>query len=131
MRSKNIIAWAAVFGMVAVIFGALGAHALKARLDPESLKSFETAVRYQAWHAIALLAVAASGASLKYLKGIVVFWILGIFLFSGSIYLLSTSSLSGLNVGLLGPVTPIGGLLFITGWVLLFISAIRANHLKR
>ena len=131
MKSKNIIAWAAVFGMVAVIFGALGAHALKARLDPESLKSFETAVRYQAWHAIALLAIAASGASLKYLKGIAIFWILGIFLFSGSIYLLSTASLSGLNVRFLGPVTPLGGLLFITGWVLLFISAIRASDLKR
>lgn len=127
MKAKTIIAWAAALACIAVIFGALGAHALKARLEPDSLKSFETAVRYQAWHALALLALGLSGYPLKRIKGIVIFWILGVFLFSGSIYLLSTSAISQLNLSFLGPITPIGGLCFIIGWIILFSSAIRSG----
>ncbi len=131
MKAKNIIAWAAAFGAIAVILGAMGAHALKARLEPDSLKSFETAVRYQAWHAIALLTLGLSSYPLKYLKTIVACWITGIFLFSGSIYLLSTSSIWGVDFSFLGPVTPIGGLFFIAGWVLIFVSAIRSSKQGR
>ena len=128
MKAKNIIAWAAAFGAIAVILGALGAHALKELLPTQSLTSFETAVRYQAWHALALLAVGLSSFSIKYVKGIALCWIVGIFLFSGSIYLLSTAAISDLNVSFLGPVTPIGGLFFIAGWILLFVSAIRSTQ---
>ncbi len=131
MKAKNIIAWAAAFGAIAVILGAMGAHALKAKLEPESLKSFETAVRYQAWHAIALLALGLSSYPLKQLKAIVLCWIIGIFLFSGSIYLLSTSLITGFELRFLGPVTPIGGLFFIAGWCLLFVSAIRSTSQDR
>lgn len=128
MKAKNIIAWAAAFGAIAVILGALGAHALKDVLPTQNITSFETAVRYQAWHALALLAVGLSSFSIKYVKGIALCWIVGIFLFSGSIYLLSTTAISGLNVSFLGPVTPIGGLFFIAGWILLFVSAIRSTQ---
>lgn len=131
MKAKQIIAWAAAFGAIAVVLGALGAHALKARLDADSLKSFETAVRYQAWHAIALLALGAISFNLKFRKAIVICWILGVFLFSGSIYLLSTAAITGIHWPFLGPITPIGGLVFITGWVLLFLSAIRAKDYSR
>lgn len=127
MKAKNIIAWAAAFGAITVILGALGAHPLKAKLEPDSLKSFETAVRYQAWHSLALLVLGLSSFQLKNLKAIVVCWIIGIFLFSGSIYLLSTSTLIGISFRFLGPVTPIGGLFFIAGWCLLFASAIRST----
>lgn len=131
MKAKNITAWAAAFGAIAVILGAMGAHALKARLEPETLKSFETAVRYQAWHAIALLILGLSSFPLRHLKAIVVCWIAGVFLFSGSIYLLTTSSLSDFDCSFLGPVTPIGGLFLIAGWSLLLVSAIRSPHKDR
>ncbi len=130
MKTKNIIAWAAAFGAVAVIFGALGAHALKARLEPDSLKSFETAIRYQAWHALALLALGTGSFSLTRSRAIAICWIIGIFLFSGSIYMLSTASIWGISVGFLGPITPIGGLFFIAGWILLFTNAIRTKQVS-
>ncbi len=123
MKTKTIMGFAAAFGFMAIAFGAMGAHALKAHLDAEGLKAFETGVRYQAWHAIALLAISLSGASIKYQNAIAWTWILGTFLFSGSIYLLSTSEISGLQVSFLGPTTPIGGLLFMSGWLLLLLSA--------
>ncbi len=131
MKAKTIIAWAAAFGALAVILGALGAHALKARLEPESLKSFETAVRYQAWHALALLIIGLSTYPIKQIKAIVVFWIIGVFLFSGSIYLLSTSAITNFDLRFFGPVTPIGGLFLIAGWLLLFTSAIRSKGTDR
>lgn len=122
-----MIAWAAAFGFVAVILGALGAHALKAQLAADSLASFITGVRYQAWHAIALLAIGLSHQNLKFQKGILWCWVIGTFCFSGSIYLLSTSAITGLSWRFLGPITPIGGLFFIVGWLLIFISAIRPS----
>ena len=129
MKKNTIIAWASAFGFVAVILGALGAHALKAQLEPNSLNSFTTGVRYQAWHAIALLAIAMGSFNLRYIKGIVWCWIIGTFCFSGSIYLLSTSSITGIQSNILGPITPLGGLFFIAGWLLIFISAIRPKNL--
>ncbi|AEV34116.1 DUF423 domain-containing protein [Owenweeksia hongkongensis] len=129
MKKNTIIAWASAFGFVAVILGALGAHALKAQLEPSSLNSFTTGVRYQAWHAIALLAIAMGSFNLRYIKGIVWCWIIGTFCFSGSIYLLSTSSITGIQSSILGPITPLGGLFFIAGWLLIFISAIRPKNL--
>lgn len=131
MKQNTIIAWAAAFGTIAIILGAMGAHALKAQLSAASLESFNTGVRYQAWHALALLALGTSGISLKYIKGIVICWIIGVFCFSGSIYLLSTASLTGLGSSILGPITPLGGLFFITGWVLLFLAAIRSSTTDR
>lgn len=130
MKNKSILAWAALFGMTGVILGALGAHALEARLEPNSLESFNTAVRYQVWHAIALFVLATSSFILKYQKAIAILWILGVFLFSGSILLLSTSELLNINFRFLGPVTPIGGLSFILGWFLIFLSALQKDVTK-
>ena len=90
-------------------------------------KAFETGVRYQAWHAIALLIIGLSGTHLKYQRSIAWTWIFGTLLFSGSIYLLSTSQMTGLQVSFLGPVTPVGGLLFMAGWVLLLLSALKVS----
>jgi uncharacterized membrane protein YgdD (TMEM256/DUF423 family) len=113
-----------VLGFLAVAFGAFGAHALKARLSPEMLTVFETGVRYQMYHALAILIVAAA------IGRIGDAWILtaagwlfaaGVVLFSGSLY---TLALTG--VGALGAVTPIGGLLFLAGWAcLIFFAAAR------
>lgn len=125
MSKNTVVAWAAAFGFIAVILGALGAHALKAHLEPHSLESFNTGVRYQAWHAIGLLAIGMGNFQLKYMKGTLLCWVIGTFCFSGSIYLLSTSAMSGINWRFLGPVTPLGGLFFIAGWLLIFLSALQ------
>lgn len=126
--NKKIIAWAAAFGTIAVILGALGAHALKDLIEPDSLASFSTGVRYQAWHAIALLVIGLSSIEIRFKKSIFRLWVIGIILFSTSIYILSTSSFTGISARFLGPITPIGGLFMISGWVLLFIGALKGHE---
>jgi len=108
---------AALLGLVAVVLGALGSHALKARLAPEALESFEVGVRYQMLHALLLLAVEALPILIERYKRIITRLVVsGVLTFSGSIYLLSTRAISGLDLSFLGPVTPLGGLLLIAAW---------------
>lgn len=115
---KQAFVFASIYGFVAVIFGALGAHALKEILSIDQLESFNTGVRYQMYHAILLLILGLSSLpETKSLKSIINLLIIGIFVFSFSIYLLSTSAITGISIGyLLGPLTPIGGLLLISAW---------------
>jgi uncharacterized membrane protein YgdD (TMEM256/DUF423 family) len=111
----------AVLGFLGVAFGAFGAHALKARLSPEMLAVFETGVRYQMYHTFALLIVAAAIGHIGDARLLVMagwFFFAGILLFSGSLYALALT-----GVGILGAVTPIGGLLFLIGWACLAIFA--------
>jgi uncharacterized membrane protein YgdD (TMEM256/DUF423 family) len=122
----NTTTTAAILGATAVIAGAFGAHALKEVLNPEALNSYQTAVRYQMWHALALLLTGLLPLSNKALQRIGWCWLCGVLLFSGSIYLLHLGPLmSGSSWNFLGPVTPIGGLLLITGWVLLFATGLK------
>jgi len=108
---------AALLGLVAVVLGALGSHALKARLAPEALESFEVGVRYQMLHALLLLAIEALPILIERYKRIIARLVVsGVLTFSGSIYLLSTRAISGLDLSFLGPVTPVGGLLLIAAW---------------
>ena len=108
---------AALLGLVGVVLGALGSHALKARLAPEALESFEVGVRYQMLHALLLLAVEALPILIERYKRIITRLVVsGVLTFSGSIYLLSTRAISGLDLSFLGPVTPVGGLLLIAAW---------------
>lgn len=125
---KKIIITALILGMISIILGAFGAHALKKVLQPEQLVSFETGVRYQMYHALFLLFVGNfSWLALKE-KTIVFYLVLvGIVFFSGSIYLLSTSALTGLKARFLGPVTPIGGLFLIVSWCYLLYAVIVKN----
>ncbi len=115
--------FASILGGLAVIFGAFGAHALKKILSVEQLKSFETGVKYQMYHAIVLLVVGFNfnleTTSEKYM---VYSFMLGVLLFSFSIYGLVISSANNKKLTFLGPVTPLGGLLLIIGWGLLFYS---------
>lgn len=127
MNQRSIISWASAFGMLAIILGAMGAHALKGQLSADSLDSFNTAVRYQAWHAIALLIIGLTAYPIKNKGLIALMWVIGILLFSGSIFLLSTASITGLHWSFLGPITPLGGLFFIGGWALLFIGNILSS----
>ena len=110
----------ALMGFVGVGLGAFGAHALKGRLSPDMLAVFETGVRYQMYHALALLATAALMSRSEGRAGLVAGWSFtaGIVIFSGSLYALA---LTGVTV--LGAVTPIGGLAFLIGWAALTIAA--------
>jgi uncharacterized membrane protein YgdD (TMEM256/DUF423 family) len=119
--NNKIFSAAAFFGMTAIIFGAFGAHALKKVLLPEHLISFETAVKYQMYHALFLLFLGLQNQlNVKSKKLIYYFAVLGVILFSGSIYLLSTGSISGINFKPFGFVTPIGGVFLILSWGVLF-----------
>lgn len=122
--NKTLSITACVFALLAVVFGAMGAHLLKDLLPSESLSSFETAVRYQMYHALALLVLGLTNKINS--KAIGVLFITGICLFSGSIYILSTQSLLNFgNVSFLGPITPLGGMILISGWAVLIIKIIQ------
>ena len=113
----------ALFGLLAVIFGAFGAHALKKKLTPELLQSFETGVKYQMYHAIVLLVLGFNLSFDQPLDSwIVNCFIFGTLLFSFSIYALCLGAAKGNKPKFLGPVTPLGGLLLTAGWALLLYS---------
>lgn len=115
--AKLFITLAALSGMLAVACGAFGAHALKARLDDYAMGVFETAVQYHFYHSLALLAVgviALGQPQTALLRSSGWLFLIGIVVFSGSLYLLSLS-----GVRWLGAITPLGGLAFIGGWACL------------
>ncbi|GAA0739833.1 DUF423 domain-containing protein [Gaetbulibacter jejuensis] len=122
MTQQAFIITGALFGMLAIIFGAFGAHALKKTLSEDQLKSFETGVKYQMYHAIVLLIL---GFNQEFSTS-AMYWCftLGIVLFSFSIYGLILSDAKGKKLRFLGPITPIGGLLFVIGWLLICIQAL-------
>ncbi len=132
---KRFLVFSGFSGAIAVCLGAMAAHYLKSKLDTgliteTNLQTFETAARYQVFHSIALMAVALFSDKIKnkLLPKAGFFFMIGIVLFSGSLYLLSTAGLIGMpNVRWLGPITPIGGLFFIAGWLLLAFSAIKSS----
>ena len=111
----------ALAGVIGVGFGAFGAHALRARLSPEMLAAFESGVRYQMYHAFAILIVALALARVDapLIRAAGWAFTVGIVLFSGSLY---TMALTGMTT--LGIVTPIGGVAFLAGWALLIAAAI-------
>ena len=116
--SKNIVVTAAILAAITIAIGAFGAHGLKQLVSAESLATFETGVRYQMYHVLGLLVIGfTSTIPLSTKKWVFRFFCLGIIFFSGSIYLLALKEQLPVSVSFLGPVTPIGGLLFILGWV--------------
>ena len=111
------------FGVTSIILGAFGAHALKNYLTPEQLISFETGVRYQMYHALFLLFLAKNESiNLKTKKSVYYLISIGVVLFSFSIFLLTTKNVTSIDFKFLGPITPIGGLLLISGWMILLIN---------
>ncbi|WP_299430568.1 DUF423 domain-containing protein [uncultured Maribacter sp.] len=116
----------ALFGMLAIIFGAFGAHALKKICNKDQLKSFETGVKYQMYHAILLLVLGFNLTITSSIEKYIIYcFILGTFLFSFSIYGLILSAAKGNTLKFLGPITPIGGLLLVSGWGLLLFSFVQ------
>lgn len=124
MNSKLQIQIAGLMGLLAVVCGAFGAHSLKPLLDEAALQNWDTASRYQFYHSLAILIVALLGKGMnnKLLERSALFFFLGVIFFSGSLYLLSIRSLVSFNLLWLGPITPIGGLFFILGWITLILS---------
>jgi uncharacterized membrane protein YgdD (TMEM256/DUF423 family) len=128
--NKTYLITAAILGALSVMLGAFGAHALKSRMNADTLQIFETGVKYQFYHVFALLAVAIIS---QYISGNFINWsgkcfIAGIILFSGSLYLLSYFKMIGnAQMNWLGAITPFGGLCFIAGWLLLAIAAVRSH----
>jgi uncharacterized membrane protein YgdD (TMEM256/DUF423 family) len=120
---RIVLLSAALYGALGIIFGAFGAHALKKTFTEDLLKSFETGVKYQLYHAIVLLVI---GFQLPFTNSLEksAAWclIVGTFLFSFSIYGLCLSSAKGRKLRFLGPITPLGGLLLVVGWILLGVS---------
>ena len=115
----------ATFGLLAVIFGAFGAHVLKEKLTQDQQKSFETGVKFQMYHAIVLLIIGFQYPAFAAFKNLMVLaFVAGTFLFSFSIYGLVLSGLKGNKIRILGPVTPLGGMLLIVGWMLLLFEVI-------
>lgn len=125
--NKRIIITAALFGALAVIFGAFGAHLLKKILDSNHLTVWQTGVQYHFIHTLALLFLTTFA---RYRNNLINFssycFTLGIILFSGSLYLLALKDyFNWENLDFLGPITPIGGMLFILGWLGLLLAALR------
>jgi uncharacterized membrane protein YgdD (TMEM256/DUF423 family) len=126
--NKKITATAAFLGMVAIILGAFGAHALKKVLTPEQLISFETGVRYQMYQAFFLFFLSNQNDILEKTKKTIFTLILsGTLFFSGSIYLLSTTGITGVSFKSIGFITPIGGLLLILAWGMLGYSILKSR----
>jgi uncharacterized membrane protein YgdD (TMEM256/DUF423 family) len=127
MQDRRIVALAGFLGAFTVAWGALGAHVLRAHLDGYQTEIFEKGVQYQFYHVLALLAVAAFADAIptRIRNRVVGLWLAGVLMFSGSLYLLACRSLLPLDVSWAGPVTPLGGLCFIAGWVQLGLTAMR------
>ncbi|MGB7084677.1 MAG: DUF423 domain-containing protein [Phormidesmis sp.] len=122
--ARLFFAIASILGALSVAGGAFGAHALKGTLSETALNSFETGVRYQMYHALALLVVALlakQSPDTSLLTAAGGCFLAGILLFSGSLYGLSLAGIKAL-----GPVTPLGGVAFIAGWICLAIASLKA-----
>jgi len=126
--NKSILITGTILGILSIIFGAFAAHGLKDLISVESQQTFETGVRYQMYHAILLLFVASTiFISPKSKKIIFYLIVLGLLLFSGSIYGLATNALTSFNFKTIGFITPIGGLLLILAWVVMLIDFVKTS----
>ena len=122
---KKILLTAAILGAITIMIGAFGAHGLKKLVDANAVASFETGVRYQMYHVITLLVLGWANLPWTSKKWIFRFFLLGILLFSGSIYLLALKDYLPFSTTFLGPITPLGGLVLIAGWIFLAVFIFR------
>ncbi len=128
--SKNLFITACILGAMTVILGAFGAHLLKEKLTAAQLVSYNTGISYQFYHIGAALLCCLFAAQFKIKQFNIAGWlfIVGIICFSGSIYLLNIRDLIGLtNYKWLGPITPIGGVFFIVGWVMMIVGGFKTD----
>ena len=127
--NKKILITASVLGMLAVILGAFAAHGLENKVPIDAISSFQTGVRYQMYHALLLLFIANNSyLNLTVKKKILFLVVLGVILFSGSIYGLSTNTLTSFDYKSIAFITPIGGLLLILSWIIMLVSFIKFSE---
>ena len=127
MQKLHLILGTTLAGL-GVILGAFGAHKLKQLVPPESVATFQTGVQYQMYHAFALLIVGVLSDRLagSLLNWSGIFFLIGIILFSGSLYLITSfKAMDKVGISGVGLITPIGGLMFIVGWILLLVAIIK------
>ena len=128
--SKSILSSAALLGALAVILGAFGAHGLKQLVPAETVTTFETGVRYHLYHVFALLATGLIAMHIQsvFLKRAAQCFLVGVLLFSGSLYLLTLLKATD-TVGLskLGLITPVGGVFLVAGWIFLFLALLKRD----
>jgi uncharacterized membrane protein YgdD (TMEM256/DUF423 family) len=125
VAAKSLLMFAGLFAALAVLLGAFGAHGLKAKLTPEMLAVYQTGVQYHMWHALGLGVIGF--AALQWPQANALRWagglmIIGIVLFSGSLYVLALT-----NIKIFGAITPFGGLAFIVAWIIFAVSAWRLS----
>jgi len=125
--NRRIILTASFFGAVAVILGAFGAHSLKNVLSADQLAIWTKGIEYQFYHTFALLFLSTFARFRTKLVDLsYVCFTAGMVLFSGSLYLLATWDITHIGfINIIGPITPLGGLLLVSGWVLLFLGALK------
>ena len=113
--------WGTVMSGLAVVLGAFGAHALSERLEPPALEIFKTGVQYQMYHGLALVltGILLKSKPSKNIANAALSFIIGIFLFSGSLYFITIGKLTNNDFKWIGPITPLGGIAFMVGWGLL------------
>jgi uncharacterized membrane protein YgdD (TMEM256/DUF423 family) len=126
--TKKAIVTGLVLLIIGIILGAFGAHGLKGKVSPEKIASFEVGVRYQLIHALGFLTLAFLKPYFQFsLKAVYALLLLGVILFSGSIYGLTLQEFAGMNLGkIFGPMTPLGGLLLIIGWTVLLLKVLKS-----
>ncbi|HMB99845.1 MAG TPA: DUF423 domain-containing protein [Flavobacteriaceae bacterium] len=129
--NKKILITGAIFGVLAVILGAFGAHGLKDLISIEAQQTFETGVRYQMYHAILMLFVGqTSNLNEKSKKLIFYFLLFGLLFFSGSIYGLATNDLTRFDFKTIALITPFGGLLLVTAWLIILVNFFKSKQDK-
>ena len=124
--TKKVLITGSVLGLLAIVLGAFAAHGLEKNLDKDAIDTFQTGVRYQIYHAILLLFIGSTTLfSEKTKSTLLILTVVGIILFSGSIYGLSTNALTRFDFKTIAFVTPIGGLLLIVSWLIMLIKFIK------
>lgn len=127
--NERTLAWAAGILLTAVALGAFGAHGIQERVDVRAYQNWGTAAQYQFYHGLALLGLSALGGRLpvRLVSFVRILFLLGILCFCGSLYLLAARDLLGMPglARVLGPITPLGGLMFIAGWAVVLVGAFR------
>ena len=127
--NKKIAITGVVLISVSIILGAFGAHPLKEILSAKQMTSYDVGIRYQMYHGLGLLLIGLNANKIRQsLSSVYWLLLLGTFFFSGSIYFLSLQDLLGVKLSFLGPVTPLGGVLMILGWVILVLKIAKSKE---
>lgn len=131
--TKRFLITVGLMGALAVILGAFGTHILRDNIPQQDLDLFNVANEYLMFHALALLGLAFMNryVSRSYLNIIYYLFVIGVILFSGTIFISSLKELSGFSIGSLNKLTPLGGLLLVSGWITVLLSGINYKHKKR